>query len=48
MCNDEAREDSLEPTLTDLGAATELTQGTFMPQSFESVLIKDYFDDAAG
>lgn len=36
--------DDREP-LIELGAATELTQGTFMPHATESVLIKDFFDE---
>jgi hypothetical protein len=28
----------------DLGAATALTQGTFLPKAFESVIIRDHYD----
>lgn len=37
--------DAAREALTELGAASELTQGTFMPRATESVLIKDYFDE---
>ncbi len=31
--------------LIDLGAATQCTKGTFMPQARESILIKDFYDE---
>lgn len=43
MRSDETRETDRD-TLIDLGAATELTQGTFMPTATEAVVFKDYFD----
>lgn len=33
-----------DDAIEDLGAASERTQGTFMPLAYESLTIKDYFD----
>jgi hypothetical protein len=45
MSNEQSRELERQPALIDLGAATELTQGTFMPKARESVVVQDYFDE---
>jgi hypothetical protein len=43
MTKDQIHDD--RAPLIELGAATELTQGTFMPHATESVLVKDFFDE---
>lgn len=40
----ERREDTAS-TLVEIGSASELTKGTFMPQVDESVTLKDRFEE---
>lgn len=34
-----------EPALVELGAATELTQGSYLPGATEAISIKDHWDE---
>ena len=42
--DDERQKIEVDGAIEELGPVSQLTKGTFMPLAFESLTIKDYFD----
>lgn len=45
MCDDQAATEAPANVVSELGSASELTQGSFMPTFYEAINIKDRYDE---